>query len=308
MKPQALLAATDFSAHARHAADRAARLARQTGAELSLLHAPPVGALSELSAWLGQDMAQQMRQNAGRQLQSLAAQLAAQLAGDLAGELAGDLANERPLVVHALLAQGDVLDAVQHHAEALDAGLVVVGARGSGFLRRLLLGTTAERLLRRTQRPLLLVRTLPHERYRRALLAVDFSPFSAAVLTLARQFAPDARWVLFHAFQVPFEDKLRFAGVDDSMIERYRVQARALATQRLHELAHAAGLQPGAWDACIAEGDASLRLVEQEQALDCDLVVIGKHGQSMLEDLLLGSVTKHLLAEGAGDVLVATRA
>ena len=96
--------------------------------------------------------------------------------------------------------------------------------------------------------------------------------------------------------------------MDDRLIERYRLQARALATQRLHELAHAAGMKPGALDACIVEGDALLRLVEQEQAQDCDPVVIGKHGQSMLEDLLLGSVTRHLLAEGAGDVLVATRA
>jgi len=93
--------------------------------------------------------------------------------------------------VHPLLAQGDVRDAVQHHVEAPDAGLVVMGTRGSGFMRRLEPGTTAE---------------------------------------------------LFHAFEVPFEDKLRFAGVDDSLIERYRVQARAVATQRLHELAHAAGL------------------------------------------------------------------
>ncbi|MCB1982797.1 MAG: universal stress protein, partial [Rhodoferax sp.] len=57
---------------------------------------------------------------------------------------------------------------------------------------------------------------------------------------------------------------------------------------------------------CIVEGEASLRLVEQEQVLDCDLVVIGKHGQSAAEDLLLGSVTKHVLAEGQSDVLVAT--
>jgi len=39
---------------------------------------------------------------------------------------------------------------------------------------------------------------------------------------------------------------------------------------------------------------------------DCDLVVLGKHGRSAAEDLLLGSVTKHVLAEGRSDVLVAT--
>ena len=56
----------------------------------------------------------------------------------------------------------------------------------------------------------------------------------------------------------------------------------------------------------MAEGDASMRIVETEHALDCDLVVLGKHGQSATEELLLGSVTKHVLAEGSADVLVST--
>jgi nucleotide-binding universal stress UspA family protein len=33
-------------------------------------------------------------------------------------------------------------------------------------------------------------------------------------------------------------------------------------------------------------------------------VVLGKHGQSAAEELLLGSVTKSVLAEGSSDVLV----
>ncbi len=31
---------------------------------------------------------------------------------------------------------------------------------------------------------------------------------------------------------------------------------------------------------------------------------MGKHGENFLEELLLGSVTKHVLAESQGDVLV----
>jgi nucleotide-binding universal stress UspA family protein len=49
-----------------------------------------------------------------------------------------------------------------------------------------------------------------------------------------------------------------------------------------------------------------MRIVEAELAQDCDLVVLGKHGQSATEELLLGSVTKHVLAEGSADVLVST--
>ena len=44
--------------------------------------------------------------------------------------------------------------------------------------------------------------------------------------------------------------------------------------------------------------------VEKDQT---DLIVMGKHGNSPLEELLLGSTTKHVLAEARVDVLSAYR-
>ena len=57
----------------------------------------------------------------------------------------------------------------------------------------------------------------------------------------------------------------------------------------------------------MAEGDASRRIVEQEQSRDCDLVVPAPHGRSAAADLLLGNVTRHVLAEGNVDVLLSTQ-
>ncbi|MDO9074466.1 MAG: universal stress protein [Rubrivivax sp.] len=287
-----ILAATDFSAAARHAADRAARLAHESGATLTLMHVLSGSGLQDLRAWLGadSDMEQRLHAETLQQLQQLADELHA----------------TRHVPVRLAQASGAPLDEIVREAQALDAGLLVVGARGVSFLRRLVLGTTSERLLRRTTRPVLVVRQTAHEPYRRVLLALDFSPWSLREVAVARQVAPHAHLVLLNAFQVPFAEKLRFAGVDDATVELYRRQARSTATERVHALAHAAGLKPGRWEACIVEGDASLRIVEQEQERDCDLVVLGKHGQSVTEELLLGSVTKHVLAEGSGDVLVST--
>ena len=112
--------------------------------------------------------------------------------------------------------------------------------------------------------------------------------------------------MLLNAYEVPFEDKLRLANVEGTVIEEYRVRAQQAATQQLHALAAGAGLKPADWTPCTPYADASLAIVEQEQELDCDLIAIGKHGQNMAEELLLGSVTKHVLAESAGDVLVST--
>lgn len=287
-----ILAATDFSAPARHAAERAARLAHETGAALTLMHVLPGGALQDLRRWLGMGHAieQQLHDDARRELLALAS----------------ELQRHRHAAARTIDASGSVLDEIDREAEALNAALLVLGARGAGFLRRMVLGSTSERLLRRTTRPLLVVRQKPHELYRRVLVALDFSPWSAQAVTLARRVAPHARLLLFNAYQVPFEEKLHFAGVDASTIERYRRQARADATQRVHALAAASGLKPGDWEPCIVEGEASQRIVEHEQEQDCDLVVLGKHGQSATEDLLLGSVSKHVLAEGSTDVLVST--
>lgn len=290
--PPVVLVATDFSPAARHACERAARVARETGAALALLHVLPGGSLAELRQWLGSGHALE---------QQLLADLQAQLQ-----QAAEALRRGHGVDVRTLQCSGVAHEQIAREAEQQGASLTVLGARGSGFLRRLVLGSTSERMLRRSVRPLLVVRQMPHEPYRRALVAVDFSPWSAAAVQAARSVAPDARLLLFSVFQVPFEDKLRFAGVDSATVEHYRRQARAEALQGLHALAQRAGLKAGDWEPQVAEGDAWMRIVEAEQALDCDLMVLGKHGRSVTEELLLGSVTKHVLAEGSADVLVST--
>lgn len=138
------------------------------------------------------------------------------------------------------------------------------------------------------------------------MMPVDFSQWSASGLDLARSVAPGAHLVLLHAYEVPFEGKLPLAGVDGVAIDKYRSQAQQRASQQLHAVAAAAGLRPADWTPCVLNGDASSHIVEQEEEQDCDLAVIGKHGQNMIEELLLGSVTKHVLAESTGDVLVST--
>ena len=50
-----ILVATDFSVPARHAAERAARLAHETVSPLVLLHVEPGDLLAWLDEWLGQD-------------------------------------------------------------------------------------------------------------------------------------------------------------------------------------------------------------------------------------------------------------
>jgi len=287
-----ILAATDFSLPAHHAVRRAARLARTLGAPMALMHVMETMPLQPLSAWLGADPgAEQQMHGATRQ----------QL-----GELADELRREFAVQVSTLHTAGAVVEDLLIESSSLRARCVVVGSRGAAPLQRLVLGTTTDRLLRRASQPVLVVRKADATPYRRVLVPVDFSPVSAQLLALARQFAPQARPVLFHAFEPPFESKLRRAGVSDDMLALRAQQVRVQALQQMQGLAEAQGLLPGEWDGELLEGDAKALLLIEE--VRCDLVVIGKHGQSAVQDLLLGSVTNHLLAHGHADVLVVPNA
>lgn len=289
---RSLLAATDFSDLARLAAHRAAWLASAAGARLHLVHAVSGSALAQLEQLLGLESAveAQLMEQAQQALDTLAHELSA----------AHGLAVDRAML------KGAVLDELTQEAERAQADIVVVGARGAGFVRHFLLGSTAERLLRKSSHPVLVVKQPCHEAYRRVLVPVDFSTWSAPLIELARAVAPGAHLVLLTAYEVPFEGKLRFASVSEATIESYRVKSHRAASLQLQALAADAGLKPTEWTPCIPHADPSQAIIEQEHALDCDLIVIGKHGQSMTEDLLLGSVTKYVLFESTGDVLVAT--
>jgi nucleotide-binding universal stress UspA family protein len=54
----------------------------------------------------------------------------------------------------------------------------------------------------------------------------------------------------------------------------------------------------------VNRSEASSLILAKEAVLDADLIAIGRHGQSMLEEWFLGSVTRHILANSKCDVLV----
>lgn len=286
-----LLAATDLSAPARHAAERAALLASEVGASLSLLHVATLAPLDRLRGLVANTPAG-LEQRVLDALREDLDQLAAALRGDQANAPATQIVS------------GALLPELARHADAVSADMVVLGARGASFMRHLLLGSTAERMLSRASRPMLVVKQAAHERYRSVQVPVDFSASSLPALQVARAVAPKARIVVLHAFEVPFEGKLRYAGADDVAVKLYRVAAEQEARQNMRALFQQAGWADHEAAHLVLHGHPLRRILEQEQEYGSDLVVMGKHGESQMEDMLLGSMTRHVLAQSQCDVLV----
>jgi len=290
---RSIVAATDLSAPARHAADRAARVAREAGASLTLVHAASRSAFDQLRRFVGsgEELSHILLEDSRARLHALAA----------------DLAGRYGVTIDEEVAVGTSVEEIVRVAEARDAELIVTGTRGSTVIRSHVLGSTAERIVRRSPRDVLMVRQAAHEPYRRVLVPVDFSDWSRDSVRASRRVAPDAMLVLMHAVVVPFEGHMRYAGVREELIAEYRGKARTEARERLEALAAEIPLSRGEWIGVTPDaGDPWMQIVQQEQEQDCDLIVIGKHGRNVVEELFLGSTTSMVIAESAGDVLVST--
>jgi nucleotide-binding universal stress UspA family protein len=288
---QRVLATTDLSAPARHAAGRAALVAKDAGATLQVVHVisdPVLGSLRRLIEGSRDDIELRLRDKIDRDV----ARLAEHLTQIVGAPVPTDVVTGPPIA------------GILGHAAANRADLLVLGAQGASYMRHLMLGSTAERLVRKSGLPLLVVRQPPHEPYRRVLVAVDFSASSVAALDMARAVAPHADLVLLHAYEVPYEDWMQTVEVREDALQHYQQAARQRALQDMQAFLDAARLTAADVPTVVVKGDPTLRILEQEQELDCDLVVVGKQGETVPEEFLLGSVTKHVLQQSRSDVLV----
>lgn len=282
------LAATDFSENARHAAYRAAILARENGARLLLLHVVNFRLLTAAKRMLG--IAVDIDERLVARAEAEMAAVIEQIAEDTGVRAAGRVA------------VGDAIDEIASAGE--EAVLVVLGATGSTGLGDLVLGSTAERVLRRVTRPVLVVKKPAQDTYRRALVPVAFGPYSANALHSLLALTPETDVTVLHAFSVPYEASLQLAGLTQDEIERYRQDARAEALSRLQQLIATLGAAGSRFRRKVEYGHAAHLILAQADEDRSDLIVIGRQGESVVQEVLLGSVTRHILSGAGCDVLV----
>lgn len=276
-----VVVATDFSPGAASAAERAALLPLAPGATIHLVHVLPDSMPAQL--------VDEARRRAASALGDAAADLRRRVTGGGAA----------PVVEHALLAGKPYVELIRF-ARLRAADLMVVGRHAPGALRGLL-GTTAERVVRKGDVPVLLVNEAVRGPYSRPLVALDLSETSRRETDLASALLPDdaPELALVHAYHVALG-----GWIGPSVQQEYRREVHADALRRTREVSdrlQAAGL---ACRAHLVEGEPRmevLRLAVEDRA---DLLVLGTHARAGISHALLGSVAEWLVRSAPCDVAV----
>ncbi len=189
--------------------------------------------------------------------------------------------------------------------------LVVVGTHGRTGLEHVLLGSTAERVIRGAPCPVLAVRgrkpgsaQVPDHSspiaVRRMLVPIDFSDCSLDALEYAVQVAKhvNAAITILHVME-PVAYGLDFTLSHPSELEA----KRARLGDRLRDLVQAAagwGLQA---DEALRGGLPADSILDYARSRAVDLIVMGTHGRRGISHLVNGSVTEGVLRRADCPVL-----
>ena len=276
-----LLLATDLSPRSEPALQRAIRLAGEHGAALTVVHV--------VDEDLPSSLAEVTRAGAERIIRE---RLAAP-PGDARVEVAVEIL------------RGKVASAIVGHAAAAGADLIVLGLHRQGGLKEMFRGTTAERVIRTSHVPALVVKSEAREAYRRVVVGTDFSVHARRAMRLALRLAPNAELYVVHAFLVPFEGFMYGADTRQQVETEHRQDLIAMVNEEMQIfLASFAGAPRQVHQVC-REGMAQDVILKEIVGHNANLLVLGTHGRTGVAHAFLGSVAEDLLTEAPCDVLVA---
>src|SRR5215470_1299879 len=286
---QRLCVGTNFSPESELAVRSAATLARTTGAHLDLIHVVQRPHLYE-----------RVLQRHPAPSDDLLARAREHLRQSTGGPPYAGVGIDHHVRIGAPF--GELIDACRE----LGCGLIVVGARKRAGLTDLLVGSTAERVLRKATVPVLLAKRALPEKPACIVAPTDFSDGSRPALdeaiALARRWS--ARLVLLHVIE-PIVQTYAWAS-DLAGGEIYVIEPAELQPE-WDALLASLDLKGVRWEQQTIKGEVSTTVVATAQSLPADVIVMGTHGRTGLTHALLGSVAEGV-ARAADTCVLTVRA
>jgi nucleotide-binding universal stress UspA family protein len=212
--------------------------------------------------------------------------------------------------------QGQVAEIIIETAVREKDTLIALASHGRSGVNRFLLGSVAEKILRGSKNPLLLVRAGNRPgsdgdaALKSMIVPLDGSELAETVLPMAHDLAQKLQIgvILFRAYAVPYGAYSSGEGFYDPLHleafhRRLQEEARDYLERKTAEL-KGKGLADVSY--VLAEGPSADEIIKFARVTPNNLIAMSSHGYSGVKRWVLGSVTE-IVARHSGDPLLVLR-
>ncbi len=286
-----LLVAVDFSETSDKALDYATNLASEFGAQILLLHVLESPTVFNSSNPAFADWDKEATRTAKSRLDQLAQ-----------GRI------DEFIPVNSEVHIGRAYQIICETAQSEKCDLIVIGTHGFTGLKHILLGSTAEKVIRHAPCSVLVVRE-PKARKtqstlspRKILFPTDFSKPAERALTSATALAKQYEAELHVLYVVP----IHYAVGDYDLMD-YRIleaDQKAAGEKQLASMKKTLLTKNLKATAGIRYGRPATEITESAKELKADLIVMSTHGRTGWERVLLGSTTEEVVRHASCPTLV----
>lgn len=293
-----ILCPVDFSDHSRRALDHAIAIARWYESAVTVLHvfsSVPVAAFGPGPAVFEPIVLTPVDRD----------QLLADVKAFAATESAPGVR------IDAIVRQGNTAGEILEQATSMKADLLVIGTHGRTGFERLVLGSVAERVLRKATCPVMTIpKGLPDAApagpvlYKRILCPVDFSDASLRALKYATSMAQEAdgQLTVLHVVAHEFEYTSGLEHDSGMTIGDFLKEREAALQRRLQEIV-AGAPEFCRVDSLMTHGKPWREVLRVAAEAQSDLIVMGVQGRGTTDIMFFGSTTQHVVREASCPVL-----
>ncbi len=225
------------------------------------------------------------------------------------------IAKIKAMIPEEIMGKGDIIPMVRFGKPFLEiiqvakeenVDLLVIGTHGMAGVDRFILGSVAERLVRKAGCPVMVIKGREYAGFKRIIVPIDFSDCSRKALeyAIATAKAHNSKLTILHVYEESFIEPYVNAANSEEEADKIMKEIEWANETKYDEFLKTVDLRGVEYDKLLIKGIPETEIVETAMEQQADLIVMGTHGRAGVKHILIGSTAEEVVRTVHCDIII----
>ena len=184
--------------------------------------------------------------------------------------------------------------------------LMAIGTHGRAGVDRVILGSVAERVVRKAGCAVMVIRNKKYVGFKRIIVPIDFSDCSRKALEYATATARahNSKLTILHVYEGSFVEPYVKAANSEEEADEIMKEIERVNETKYDEFLKTVDLSGVEYEKLLKKGIPETDIVEIAMEQQANLIVMGTHGRSGIKHILIGSTAEEVVRAVHCDIII----